>query len=99
MEEVHNSMRTKEITKFNNLKVDDTGEGLSVSRGIGGTRGNQENSKVGDKSKDNCFKCHKTDHFKRDCYELGGNDYYVIFSIGSEDYVDVVTLVVSCWVE
>jgi len=33
LEEVQAALRTKELTKFNDWKFDDSGEGLSVSRG------------------------------------------------------------------
>lgn len=97
LEEVQTALRTKELTKFNNLKVDNIGEGLSVLRGRCGSIGNQANSKVGDKLKNKCFKCHKIGHFKRGRSELGGNDDSAIFVIALEDYEDAGTLVVSFW--
>jgi len=72
LEGIQTALRTKELTKFNNLKVDDIGEGLNVLRGRCGSIGNQVNLKVGDKLKDKCFKCHKIGHFKRDRSKLGG---------------------------
>jgi len=35
LEELQTALRTKELTKFNDLKFDDSGEGLSVSKGGG----------------------------------------------------------------
>jgi hypothetical protein len=96
LEEVQTTLRMKELTKFNNLKVDDIGEGLSVLRGRCGSIGNQANSKVGDKLKDKRFKCHKIGHFKRGRSELVGNDDSAIFVITLEDYEDASTLAVSC---
>lgn len=57
-------LRTKELTKSNDLRFDDSGEGLSVSRG--GGKGKRGNSKGSDMSKYRCLKGHKTSHFKRD---------------------------------
>ncbi|AET03341.2 hypothetical protein MTR_8g067970 [Medicago truncatula] len=45
LEEVQAELRTKALTKLKGLKVDDSGEGLSVSRGKGGSRGNLANLK------------------------------------------------------
>jgi len=37
--------------------------------------------KVGAKSKYKFFKCHKVDHFKKDCTELRNNDNSVQFAV------------------
>jgi len=74
LEEVQAALRTKELTKFKDLKVDDSGEGLNVSRGRNEHRGkgkgklrSKSRSKGFDKSKYKCFLCHKLGHFKKDC--------------------------------
>jgi len=90
LEEVHATLRTKELTKSKDLRADEINEGLSVSRGNGGGRGS---SKSGNKEKYKCFKCHKFGHFKRDCLEDNENSAQVV----SEEYEDAGALVVSCW--
>ena len=40
LKEVQAALRTKELTKFKDLRTDENNEGLSVSRGNGGGRGN-----------------------------------------------------------
>jgi len=47
LEEVQAALRTKELTKFKDLRADENSEGLSVSRGNGGGRGNWGSSKSG----------------------------------------------------
>jgi len=64
LEEVHVALRTKELTKSKDLRIHENGEGLSVSRGNGGGRGNRRKS--GNKSKSKCFNCHKMGHFMKD---------------------------------
>ena len=61
LEEVQAALRTKELTKSKDLKTDENGQGLSVSRGNGGDRGNR--GKSGNKSKFKCFNCNKMGHF------------------------------------
>jgi len=73
LKEVQAALRTKELTKYKDLRAHENNEGLSVSRGNGGGRGNQGSSKGGNKTKYKCFKCHKFDHFKRDCLENNDN--------------------------
>jgi len=80
LEEVQAAFRTKELTKFKDLKVDEGGEGLNVARGRNEHRGkgkrksrSNSRSKDFDKSKYKCFLCHKQGHFKKDCPDKGGN--------------------------
>lgn len=49
MEEVQAALRTNELIKFKDLKLDDSGEGLNVTRGRCGSRGNWVNTQHGDK--------------------------------------------------
>jgi len=93
LEEVQAALRTKELTKSKDLRADENGEALSVSRGNGGGRGNRGSSKSGNKAKYKCFKCHKFGHFKRDCPEDNDDSAQVV----SEEYGDAGALVVSCW--
>lgn len=51
LEEVHEALRSKKLTKFKYLKFGDSGEGLSVLSGRSKSRGNCTNSKGGDNSK------------------------------------------------
>ena len=75
LEEVHTSIRTKEMQKQKDSKSEDNGENLNISRRRSekkGTRGKKSRSKSrdsknGQKTKFKCFNCHKTGHFKKDC--------------------------------
>jgi len=71
LEEVQAALRTKELTMSKDLRADENNEGLTISRGNGGGRGNR--GKSGDKSKFKCFNCNKMSHFKKDCPENNGN--------------------------
>jgi len=82
LEEVQVALRTKELTKFKELKVDDSGKGLNVSRGRsengGNGKGKNSRSKSrsrggGNKTQYKCFICHNPGHFKKDCPERKGN--------------------------
>lgn len=90
LEEVQAALRTKELTKSKDLRVDENGEGLNVSRGNGGGRGNR--GKSGNKSRFKCFNCNKMGHFKKDCPEINGNSAQIV----SEGYEDAGALVVCC---
>ena len=59
LDEDQSTLRTKELKKLKDLEFDDSGEGLSVSRGRRGSRRNCGNSKGGNNSKHKCFKCYK----------------------------------------
>ncbi|KAK2409141.1 alpha carbonic anhydrase [Trifolium repens] len=90
LEEVQSALRTKELTKFKDLKVEDGGKG--------GSRGRRARAKGGHKW--NCFHYQKKGHFKRDCPELkdkNGSVHVVDGSSGDENYETAEALVVSSW--
>jgi len=91
LEEIQTPLRTKELTKSEDLRDDENGEGLSVSRRNGGGRGNR--GKSGNKSKFKWFNCHKMGHFKKNCLENNGNSAQIVF----KGYEDAIYLVVSRW--
>jgi len=70
------TLKNQELTKFNDLKIDDIGECLSVSRRMTES-GGKPKSKSRSKSRSNefdiskykCFICHKVGHFKKDSLE------------------------------
>jgi hypothetical protein len=67
-------LRTKELTKFKDLKVDDGAEGLSVEKGRGEKGGKGKGNNHGSKSrpkgdggsKFQCYYCQELSHFKKD---------------------------------
>ena len=98
LEEVQSALRTKELTKFKDLKVEDGANALNVSGGKGGSRGKKARAKGSDKW--TCFHCQKKGHFKRDCPELkdkNGSVHVVDGSSGDENYETAEALVVSSW--
>ena len=109
LEEVQAALRTKELTKFKELKVDDSGEGLNVSRGRSENRGkgkgknsrSKSRSKGGDnKTKYKCFICHNYGHFKKDCPERKGNgsgNPSVQIASEEEGYESAGALTVTSW--
>ena len=58
-------VQTTLLTKSKDLRTGENGDGLSVSRGNGGGRGNQ--IKSGNKPKFKWFNCNKMGHFMKDC--------------------------------
>ncbi|MCI52587.1 CC-NBS-LRR resistance protein, partial [Trifolium medium] len=72
LEEVQSALKTKELTKFKHLKVENIVDALNVSSGKGGGRRRRARSKGGDRW--TCFHCQKKGHFKRNCPELKDND-------------------------
>ena len=92
LEEVQAALRTKELTQSRDLRNDGNGEGLSVSRGSGGGRGNPRKL---DMAKVKCNKCQKLSHFKKDCPK-GGNGGSAQFASASYGYEDAGALTVTC---
>jgi len=81
LEELEVTLRTKELTKFKNLKTNDNGEGSNASRGRSqhirkgtGKSRSKSRPKGFDKSKYICFICRKSDIFKNDCLRKRAND-------------------------
>jgi hypothetical protein len=82
LDEVQAALRTKELTKLNELKIDDSGEGLNISRGRSENRGSGKWKKHRSKSrakgdgggKFKCYHCHERGHFKKDCPQRRGSD-------------------------
>jgi len=103
LEEVQSALRTKELTKFKDLKVDEGGEGLNVARGRSEHRGKGKGklrSKGFDKSKYRCFLYHKQGHFKKDCSDKGGNgssSVQVVVASDEDGYESAGALVVTSW--
>jgi len=109
LEEVQAVLRTKELTKFKELKVDDSGEGLNVSRWRSENRGNGKckNSRSksrsrggGNETQYKCFICHNPGHFKKDCPERKGNgrgNPSVQIASEEEGYEMAEALTVTSW--
>ncbi|KAK2436724.1 inorganic pyrophosphatase TTM2 [Trifolium repens] len=98
LKEVQSALRTKELTKFKDLKVEDGMDALNVSGGKDGSRGRRARAKGGDKW--SCFHCQKKGHIKRDCPELKDKNesvHIVDGSSGDENYETAEALVVSSW--
>src|SRR4030065_2125670 len=108
LEEVQSALRTKELTKFKDLRVDDGGEGLNASKGRSDHKGkgkgrskSRSRSRGFDKSKLKCFGCNKTDHFKKDCPNKGGNgggsSVQVAEASNDDGYESAGALAVTSW--
>ncbi|CAJ2654885.1 unnamed protein product [Trifolium pratense] len=81
LDEVQSALRTKELTKLRDLRVDDSAEGLNVMRDRSENDGRGKGKKYGSKSRpkgDNggrfrCFYCQDPGHFKKDCPRRRGS--------------------------
>jgi len=106
LEEVQVASRTKELTKFKDLKVDEGGECLNVARGRSGHRGkgkgksrSKSKSNGFDKSKLQCFLCHNFGHFMKGYPDKGGNggsSVEVVVTSYEDGYESAGALVVTC---
>ncbi|WJX45134.1 E3 ubiquitin-protein ligase upl4 [Trifolium repens] len=80
LDEVQSTLRTKELSKFKDLKIEDNGEGLNVARGRSEYKGKGNGKKYRSKSrpkgdsgsKFKCYHCHEPGHFKKDCPQRKG---------------------------
>ncbi|XP_058760102.1 uncharacterized protein LOC131633408 [Vicia villosa] len=90
------AVKFKEFLKSKDLKIEDNGEALNVSRG-GGERIEISKSVRSDNSKVKYFNCKKICHFKRDCPErkVNENSVEAEVALGEESYEDAEALLVS----
>ncbi|PNX63781.1 cytochrome p450, partial [Trifolium pratense] len=93
LEEVQSALRTKELTRMRDLKIDDSGEGLNVARGRSENKGRGKGKKHRSKSrpkgdgggKFKCYHCHEPGHFKKDCPERRGGGSSSVQIAASEE--------------
>lgn len=81
-DEVQLAVRYNEFSKVCDLMIDDSGEGLSISR-WGSEHRRMPKSKSFDNSKVKWFTCHKTSHFIKDYTEKRGNVDFVQIVVSS----------------
>ncbi|KAK2387677.1 alpha carbonic anhydrase [Trifolium repens] len=108
LDEVQSALRTKELTKFKDLKVDDGAEGLSVVKGRsenGGKgkwkNGSKSRPKGDGGSKFKCYYCQEPGHFKKDCPKRnGGGSSSAQVAVSDEAYEEgyesAGALIVTC---
>jgi hypothetical protein len=110
LDEVQSALRTKELTKLRNLKVDDSGEGLNVARGRSENEGKGKGKKNWSKSRPNgdgggkfkCHYCQEPGHFKKDCPQRGGGGSSSAQIVASDEayeegYESAGALIVTSW--
>lgn len=73
LDEVQKTVRSKDFFKVKDLKINDSGENLSVSRGGSERRGMSKSNRF-DKSMVKYFTC-KKNHFMRDCPKKRGEQW------------------------
>ncbi|KAK2362411.1 alpha carbonic anhydrase [Trifolium repens] len=106
LDEVQSALRTKEMTKLRDLKIDDSGEGLNVARGRSENKGKGKGKKFRSKSrpkgegggKFKCYHCHEPGHFKKDCpMRNGGGGSSAQIATSDEGYESAGALAVTSW--
>ncbi|KAK2382202.1 hypothetical protein QL285_069749 [Trifolium repens] len=104
LDEVQSALRTKELTKFKDLKVDDSGEGLNVARGRSENRGKGNGKNHGSKSrpkgdsggKFKCYYCQEPGHFKDYPHRGGdGNSSAQVAVVEEEGYKSAGALIIT----
>ncbi|GAU28731.1 hypothetical protein TSUD_372380 [Trifolium subterraneum] len=110
LDEVQSALRTKELAKLRDLRVDDSGEGLSVARGGSENDGRLKGKKNWSKSratsdgggKFKCHYCQEPGHFKGDYPRRGGGgnssaQIAVSDEAYEEGYGSAGALIVTSW--
>ncbi|PNX58516.1 acylamino-acid-releasing enzyme, partial [Trifolium pratense] len=108
LDEVQSALRTKELIKLRDLRVDDSAEGLNVTMDISENEGRGKGKKYGSKSRskgDNggkfkCFHCQEPSHFKKDCPQRirgnGSSSAHVVVD-EEEGYESTEALIGTSW--
>ncbi|PNX56912.1 cytochrome p450 [Trifolium pratense] len=107
LDEVQSALRTKEWTKLRDLGVDDSAEGLNMTRDKSENEDSGKGKKNGSKCRpkgDNggrfrCFHCQDPGHFKKDCPQRrgSGNSSPHVTVDEEEGYESAGALIVTSW--
>ncbi|PNX90687.1 cytochrome p450, partial [Trifolium pratense] len=106
LDEVQSALRTKDMTKMRDLKIDGSGEGLNVARGRSERKGKGKEKKHRSKSrakgenggKFKCYHFHEPSHFKKNCPQRKGNGSSSAQIATSDDgYESAGALAVTSW--